>query len=214
MKNLLSFVAFALATSLYAADTFPNFDDPSFKKETSVAEISARRFIPYVRLGPNIMNIQISASSSLGEIKNKNTLSPCIGLGFRSETQTDAVDLSFSAARHVTEKPVFEESTDLSETLYTLQFFYPKLLYLRYTSPTTSTSPYFGGGLGWSQFINQETASSFSGLTGVLAFGYELGRSSIIRQMTQLEITQPLIASFKKGSTFTPSLELSYCLGF
>ncbi len=215
-KNFINFAVINIATSLYAAETIPTFSESSFKKEHSSIEISPRRFIPYVRLGPDIINMQVS--TSLGEIKNNNNISPCVGLGFRSESASDAVDLSFSVAVHKTEKPVFESygdsSYELSDTLYTLQFFYPKLLYLRYTNPDNPSSPYFGGGLGWSQFFNQETDSSFNGLAGVVAFGYEMGRSSIIRQMAQLEITQPLVPSFSKGATLTPSLQLSYCLGF
>jgi len=216
MKNFISFVVISIGTSLYASDPIPTFENSSFKKAPPSIEISSRRFIPYIRLGPDIMNVQIS--SSLEDFKKNNNISPCVGLGFRSESPSDAVDLSFSVAIHSESvlKPPLENGSEvnLSETLYTLQFFYPKLLYLKYTSPTTASSPYLGGGLGWSQFFNEETDTSFNGLAGVLAFGYEMGRSSIIRQMAQLEITQPLIPSFSKGNSLSPSLELSYCLGF
>lgn len=193
------------ATSLFAGEHLPlpvldNLDDvDSITSITTTTHNGSsnfnRRLIPYIKLGPNLLNVR-----NLG-------VSPHIGAGSRSESDTDAVDISVSYSSRI----VKQDDKEMEE----YQIFFPKVLYQRYLSPTSPSSLFYGAGGSWGSMKNETARTRFTGLYGDLSVGYEAGRDTMIRQIIQCNLAQPLVAYAQKGGALlTPSLEMSYSLGF
>ncbi len=198
MKLISLSLALLAATQIYAAapSITSSIDESAMLAEDGSSSIYdanySRRFIPYIKLGPGVTN--------LGQY---NTVMPGLGLGFRSESNTSAVDCSFSGA--------FVETKD-NESIF--HFFGPKLLYLKYLNSHSPSALYVGFGSAWSSIQNGVTKQEFNGLSGVISAGIERNRSSRIRQIFQVDVNQPLLA-LRAGTLLpTPTLEASFSLGF
>jgi len=168
------------------------------------------RFIIYTKLGPDVINIQ-----------NPSYVAPNFGMGIRSETFKDAVDLSFSysSTQIIGEEKTHEIGLGEEEVTYREQYiifqgFFPKVLYHKFISPSSSSSLFYGGGASWGFLANTAKDINFLGLFGNLSAGYEAGRDSSIRQIIQIDLDQPLLA-WRHGSALPmPSIQASYALGF
>lgn len=149
-----------------------------------------KRLIPYVKLGPEVVNVANTAQ-----------VSPYLGFGIRSESYKGAVDVSVSG------------SALKNGTKRSYQVFFPKIVYHRFISPYSANSFYYGGGASWTK-ISKLDGYKFTGLAGNISVGYEMSRDSAIRQMVQIDLDQPLLA-YKLGAQLPlPSLQVSYSLGF
>ncbi len=194
MKLKLLSLSLFIATQLHAV--VPALDESALTLEDSSLSIYdtnySRRFIPYIKLGPEITN--------LGQ---QNTVMPGLGLGFRSESNTSAVDCSFSGS--------FVETKE-GETIY--HFVAPKLLYLKYLNSHSPSALFVGFGSSWSAIKNEVTKQEFNGLSGVVSVGIERNRSSRIRQILQVDVSQPLLALKAGTSLPLPTIETSFSLGF
>ena len=134
---------------------------------------------------------------------------PAIGFGFRGETRSFAVDVSFlnfvvRADPYAGGQNVFTGST-------------LKLQGLRFLNPEADRSMYVGGGLGWG-FTNVGRESSASrpyagnwtgsGLHGELTTGYEFRGNTPLRAFIQADVGLPFYraASESYGSFFGPGV--------
>lgn len=152
----------------------------------------SRRFIPYIKLGPEVTN--------LGK---ENTLLPGAGIGFRSESTTGAVDCCFSYSRVETKN---------NEVIS--HYITPKLSYLKYLNSHSPSAIFIGFGSAWMRVKNDTTNVNFKGLAGVASMGLERNRNSRIRQIFQVDINQPLLALKIGTSLPMPIIETSFSLGF
>lgn len=171
--------------------TSPATDKVKVEKEDTTRNFN-KRLIPYVKLGPNVINVGSPVF-----------VSPNIGLGIRSETYEGAVDVSFSYSM-----------AKMGRDIIAYQAIFPKIVYHRFLCPYASNSFYYGGGASWAEIRNKAQGVKFSGLMGNVSVGYEMGRNSSIRQMIQLDVDQPLLAYRLEQSLPMPSVQASYSLGF
>ena len=194
MKLKTLSMALFVATQLHA--TMPRIDETALLSDESPLSMYdvnySRRFIPYIKLGPEITNLG-----------RHNVVMPGFGFGFRSESNTSAVDCSFSGA--------FAETKE-GATIY--HIFAPKLLYLKYLNSYSPSALFVGFGSSWSLIRNEVTKNEFNGLAGILSAGIERNRSSRMRQIIQIDVNQPLL-SLKIGNSLPlPTIETSFSLGF
>lgn len=196
-------IACILATAILCAEEthlqLPTIDETETTPKVVILETPKdeahnfnRRFIPYVKLGPDLLNVG---------------LTPNLGLGIRSESNNDAVDLSISYSSKVLQGAEGEEKREY-------QIFFPKLQYQRFLNPTSPSTFFYGAGGSWGAMKSETADKEFAGLYGDFCVGYEKGRDSFIRQIVQCNLTQPLLSYYQKGSLPTPTLEVTYSLGF
>lgn len=162
-------------------------------ESTIYHENFSRRFIPYIKLGPEMAN--------LGK---QNTIMPGGGIGIRSESEKSAVDCSWSYAMVQTE-----------DNKQIINAFAPKLVYLRYLNSHSPSALFAGFGGTWAFMQNQVRNEEFNGLAAVASAGIEYNRSSRIRQIYQIDLHQPVIGltPMKNGYPM-PVVEMSFALGF
>lgn len=174
---------------------------PDFETEQALEQASensifeknfSRRFIPYVKLGPELTNLG-----------TQNTIMPGAGIGIRSESTTSAVDCSYSYAA---------SKSDDGKMIY--HMFVPKLLYLKYLNSHSPSALFVGFGSTWAIIHNEVRSEEFNGIAGVLSAGMEYNRSSRIRQIYQIDVHQPVIGLERVNSWITPVVEMSFGLGF
>lgn len=111
---------------------------------------------------------------------------PSIGLiGFRKELDSFGVDVSFLNFQYKSDSGYGYSGGMTGSWL--------KLEALRFMTPESDRSAYFGGGLSWSTTNLETTDKSWSGsgLQGELTAGYELGRASTIRVFVQADAGLP-----------------------
>lgn len=191
---------FANSEDNYMESQYPTDSTASKKKAVEKVDTARnfnKRLIPYVKLGPDVINMDFRNASTT------TIVSPNIGFGIRSESYTGAVDVSVSYA-----------ASKLGKEMIAYQMIFPKIVYHRFLSPQSANSFYYGGGASWAEIRNHIHGVKFSGLMGNLSVGYEMGRDSSIRQMIQLDLDQPLLAYRVGESLPLPSVQASYSLGF
>jgi hypothetical protein len=150
-------------------------------------------------------------------------------IGYRRELDTFGVDVSFFNFQYKSSNRSYGyvETGSSGSTGNWL-----KLDFLRFTAPTSSRSPYVGGGMSWSvaNFDNASTRWEGSGLQGELTAGYELGRASSIRVFVQADAglpfyklnstsytytnTPPYVIVGPTAQRYAPSLTLSLGIGW
>lgn len=150
--------------------------------------------IDYIKLGGGLL--------TLGQ---DSTFVPIIGFGRRYECPEMGVDYSvkFGYAKGIA-------GNDRSVFVYTA----PKILALRYLDPCSNFSVYYGGGASWSGIVNNNKSQTFHGVFLEAALGYELQRRGSVRTFIQLDMNQAVLAAYRKGKFPTPSLELTFGMGF
>jgi hypothetical protein len=120
---------------------------------------------------------------------------PAIGLGYRYELDSLAIDLSFINL-------MFSSSSNNSSTGGSssagITGSWIKLMALYYNNPTANGSSYLGGGVSWGATAvakddgNTVSTYSGSGLQVELSAGYEFLRASTIRMFARFDATLPL----------------------
>jgi hypothetical protein len=201
MKKKLSTALFCLVTTLGFADEV-QLVQPSTAIPidlTVKAEKKApRKSFGYVRMG-------IADS----DVRTVETL-PGLGAGYRLDLRSGAVDFSANYTR----QSVQDEETNYFYTV-------PKVSYLRYWNPASSTSFYYGAGLAWGGLKNE--ATDFMGLVPNASIGYEMNRNASWRSFVQFDVSQPAIALDTKSPKTLyasvsdlpgPLLEASVGVGF
>jgi len=143
--------------------------------------------------------VQMGAGATF--IGQGSQAAPSIALGRRYSTPNSALDISFQIS-----------SGDKGVCFYSA----PRVLYLAYFSPNRVNSFYAGGGLSWSGFLGEnrrkdnigrdKQTQKCHGIAGELALGCEFCRTQIIRPFAQINITQALFPSSRRGSFPSPSI--------
>ena len=149
---------------------------------------------------------------------------PAIGLGYRYELDSLAIDLSFINLMFASTSNTSATGTT-SSTGVTGSWI--KLMALYFNNPTANGSSYLGGGVSWgATAVSKSDAGTFtdysgSGLQAELSAGYEFLRASSIRMFAQFDATLPLYrvssTDFTSGATsyaYSPSFGLSVGLGW
>jgi hypothetical protein len=149
---------------------------------------------------------------------------PAIGLGYRYELDSLAIDLSFINLMFSTSN---DNSTTGSSGSAGITGSWIKLMALYYNNPMANGSTYLGGGVSWGgTAVTKDDAGTFttysgSGLQAELTAGYEFLRASSIRMFAQFDATLPIYrvssSDFTTGATsyaYSPSFGLSVGLGW
>lgn len=161
----------------------------------------------------------------------KTRIRPFIGISYRAHKDFlklfNAYDISLSYSYNNVENE--KRSFSIGE------FFVPKVLALKYTSPKEASSFYYGLGGGMGSSWQKETHSKspsllsskddnlynvhsffFFGTYASAIIGYEVNRSSEITSGIQLELNTPLYSMTKasKGAKSPLSIEISFIAGF
>ena len=127
---------------------------------------------------------------------------PGIGIGYRLNAGSSAIDFSASGTRG-------RGKGDSKVHFYTL----PKVTYLHYLTPASGQSLYAGAGASWSN-LKTKDAKEFEGITPNAVLGCEFNRNATVRTFAQLEVSQPAIAASRKGNFPGPLAEFSIGAGF
>ncbi len=168
------------------------------KPALSVDEkITPKKGIVYLRMG-------VSDSYPADALKDTKMV-PGIGLGYRLASGASAIDISGSYNRRYS-----HSDHGKRDTYY---FTFPKANYLHYISPANDTSLYAGGGLAWAGMKTKDKRE-FLGLVPNVALGYEMNRNQNWKSFVQLDVSQPAVAAFSKGSFPGPLAEVSVGAGF
>jgi hypothetical protein len=155
------------------------------------APTTVRNRFTYVRLGP-------SNSSFSKEIF------PSMALGRRFEIPKSAIDLSAGFG-------YLGKTFSNSHSYYA---YLPKIMYLRYADQEHENTFFYGSGMSFFTSASDARASKFFGIAAHISAGYEFGRYDRIRQLTQLDISQPILPAYSKGNFPLPVIELSAGVGF
>ncbi|MCF7806174.1 MAG: hypothetical protein K9M07_03340 [Simkaniaceae bacterium] len=142
---------------------------------------------------------------SLGTVGIENNkmwiIAPQLSFGKRVVYHESGVDFSAVAGYSLSKQKV-------------ISYALPKIMYIRYLEPVENNSTYYGIGGSWGGIHNLETHKHFHGILLNAAVGIEFNRKTRFPNMIQLDLAIPAISAFKEGSTPSPSLSLSYALGF
>jgi hypothetical protein len=133
---------------------------------------------------------------------------PAIGFGYRGELNSFALDVSFfnlSLGSGLAPDTAVSAGSIL------------KLAVLRFASPESDRTMYYGGGLSWGVVslgrasTATEYASSWtgSGLQGEASVGYEFARRSPVRMFVQADLGVPFFRARSQSYTFTRGSILS-----
>ena len=162
--------------------------------EYSYNKTQERDQIDYVKLGGTITTLF-----------QQSSFVPIIGFGRRLESSAVAIDYSAKIGylKGLT-------GCDHSVFLYTL----PKILVIRYAYPYFESSFLYGAGVSFSGVVNHNTNQTFHGVSLEGTIGYELHRCDSMRSFIELEISQPILAAYRKGVFPSPSIGVSVGMGF
>ncbi len=189
IKNILWIIPFI------SLSAFTNYDNSiqNFEKKQQFNEKTKnydKKHFNYVLIGPSSRE------------QSYDTPVPSMSVGRRYEIDEAAIDISCGFSYFSNHKKDF------------YQFYLPKIAYIKYLN----TSPYYCGiGLSYLTQHNNDSNSytRFSGIATHLSTGAEFGRHERIRQIVQLELSQPTIPAYKSGAKFLkPTLQVSAGIGF
>jgi len=147
----------------------------------------------------------IKIGGALTTIGQKASFMPVVGIGKRLECPDFGIDYSAT----------FGYAKGLA-TCERSNFFYsvPKILCLSYLDPCGCNSFYWGAGASWGGLINKNSGQTFHGIMGEATFGYEMNRGRSFRSFIQLDISQPVIAAYRRGKFPSATGQLTFALGF
>ena len=182
---LMLLTAMSLTSQVYADEQLPG------TSSTQAARSSEFRSFGYARLGYG------------GAFADSLRAGPAIGLGYRGETRSYAVDVSF--LNFVIRSDPFSSAQNVfaGSTL--------KLQGLRFLDAEADRSMYVGAGLSWgitnvgrtssttAQYLNSWRGS---GLQGELTTGYEVRSSSPLRAFIQADVGLPFYRAVTESYSF------------
>lgn len=133
-----------------------------------------------------------------GYVNNCSTgFGPLLGIGRRYERGNSAIDVSINFAGN-------------NKNIY---YSIPKIMHLRYITPSESSSLYFGGGLSLGGVAGK--SRGFVGLMGEIALGYEMNRDQAIRTFVEFDFSQGMLPfHYKHKLAYNPVLSLAFGVGF
>lgn len=151
---------------------------------------------------------QIKLGAGVARSGQDNSSMPLISIGKRYEVGDAAIEISTAWGNHKTD-------SGYKTTFFSI----PKIMYIAFLNPTSQHSFYYGAGFSWGSvetrapepFIDR---SYFRGIFAEGTIGYELHRTTAIRTMIELSLSQPLVANNKRGSHPGPTGFMSLTFGF
>lgn len=151
---------------------------------------------------------QIKLGAGIAQSGKHNASMPLISVGKRYEVGDAAIEISTAWGTH--------KSDSGFKTIF---FSLPKITYLVFVNPNSSDSIYYGGGFSWGSIVqkgprNLIEKTYFTGIFAEGTLGYELHRTTAIRTMVELSLSQPLVANSKRGAQPGPTGFLSLIFGF
>lgn len=149
--------------------------------------------------------IYFKVGGGLVSVGQESQILPVFGVGKRLECCEMGIDYSASMG-YVNRVG----SHNHSVFIYTL----PKITCLVYNDPSAKNTLYYGGGASWSGIINNNNRQIFHGVFIEGLVGYELQRNCSTRTFLQLDISQPILSAYRKGSFPTPTLHLVFGVGY
>ncbi|MFT4553897.1 MAG: hypothetical protein ACI9S8_002540 [Chlamydiales bacterium] len=159
--------------------------------ELSVMEALNQNKVTYLKLGVGGINID-----------NEISTAPVVTLGRRFIVDKDMVDVSFS----------FSESDRDDEKLSYYTF--PNLRYIRFLDGNANAGAYAGAGLSWGGVKDNSSGKRFTGIGGGITLGYQYNLGDRVCQIIEMEISQPVVSSERRGGHPGPSIFLSWGVGF
>lgn len=150
--------------------------------------------LDYIRIG--------GGSVSVGQY---GSFLPIVGLGRRYECYDYGIDYSINGGY---------VNGVLDNPRSVIYYSAPRILCLHYLSECDPFSFYYGGGASWTGIVNNNSKQVFHGVAADGTFGFEMQRDTCIRSFLQLDITQPILSAYSKGRFPTPTIQLSFGLGF
>lgn len=186
MKTKLLFIPIALLMGIsgYAEETSDKVETDPYKEKYSFT---------YITLGASA----ISASDEINPV-------PAFSIGRRYERETTAIDVSYGFS--------YGETTKDKKKAWSYSL--PKIMHIGYFQPQSESSFYYGLGASFSGIRDELHKKKFTGIFGNAAFGLEMNRSSLIRSMLQLDLSQPALGIKKTDISYLPTVQLSYGIGF
>jgi hypothetical protein len=133
----------------------------------------------------------------------QNFFMPKLGLGYRMNQGVSAIDISTSYG--------YSENKD--EASYSYYANLPKVSYLRYVSPRSKSSIYYGAGAAVVAMRSTD-AAEFVGIVPSASVGFEMNRDAAWHSFVQLDVSQPAIAAIQKGKFPGPLAEIAVGAGF
>jgi hypothetical protein len=151
---------------------------------------------------PAFFYVRFAAAES--DVARMSSLLPGLGIGYRRLAGNGAADISISGIGYGEKKN--------GQIFWTV----PKTSYLHYFDPDQQHSLYMGGGLAWGGLMSKENQKEnhFIGIIPSFTSGYEFVRKSTVLGFTELNISQPALAVYKKGAFPGPIAELTLGIGF
>ena len=202
-KKFLTSIFAIAATGCFAVDAatavepLTSSDIPREIKSNVTETVSAKSGFTYLRMG--VADTQAHQVPQF----TQGFFIPGMGLGYRSVMGASALDIS---ANYTTG---YAENKDERSYYYTL----PKVSYLRYFSPESESSLYYGAGLAWGGMRNNDN-SKFIGIVPGASVGYEMNRKATWRSFMQLDVSQPALAALQEGKFPGPLAEFSLGFGY
>ena len=204
MKRYLITSIFALvATGCFAVDAasvtekLTSTNIPNEKTLNVLENTSMKKDFFYVRM--DVADTQAHVVPQL----TQGFFMPKLGLGYRMDHGASAIDISTSYG--------YSENKDEASHSYYSNL--PKVSYLRYVSPSSKSSIYYGAGAAVVAMRNTD-ASEFIGIVPSASVGYEMNRKAEWRSFMQLDVSQPVLAAIQKGKFPGPLAEFSVGIGY
>ena len=201
MKKRMTTAIFTLVAALAFANeptaALPlSASDLPLEKKTQLAEMPSSNdgSFTYLRMG-------VTDSYPADSVQ----VVPGLGLGYRMNVGSGAVDLSANYTRGNKEGAYF----------YTV----PKASYFQYLTPKKNQSLYAGAGLAYGG-LKSKSGTEFQGLVPSATLGFEMNRKSNWHSFAQFDVSQPALTFNSKTILGTPDTypgpiaELSFGAGF
>lgn len=200
MKKTLIFSLIAGMSSLFAKEPFAK--DPSLvlSGEDLPEETKSSLVERMVERSKSFVYLKMSGADS--QPTDSIKVLPGLGLGYRLNAGTSAIDFSVSS--------IWGRRTDGRRSYF---YTVPKATYIRYFAPARNQSPYAGVGLAWGGLRTKDDRE-FEGIIPNATVGVEMNRNANWRSFVQLDVSQPAIAAKTKGDFPGPMAELSIGAGF
>lgn len=140
------------------------------------------------------------------DLVRPDSLLPGLGLGYRRLAGNGAADISFSGiGRGEKHKGVASWTA-------------PKASYIHYLQPDQEKTAYLGAGLAWGgvdeKDLDKQISRHFIGIIPSATVGYEFLHKTSVLGFAELNISQPAVSVYKKGSFPGPIAEASVGVGF
>lgn len=215
MKKTTTTLFLTLATVLgFAQEQQISFAQTQSRVPVSEAEVSKSVGTVYLKMGANETELP----------KNADLLMPEVGIGYRFASGHHGIDVSVEGGANQVHAVKEIDQANYYVTL-------PKVDYLFYATPASSSSFYAGTGLALNMQRQNDvttvdpvtpgdaptvtnTVREFAGISPNVLVGYEFGRKDVVKTFVELQVSQPAIAIQQAGNLPGPRASFFVGAGF